>query len=333
MSLKLSPLQIEKYPKFKSSFPWLGADLQTLRDFLMPRPKALQFESSKMINFMMTDGTDDRLSAKLNSCGTENTHTPLVILIHGLTGCDNSSYMLRSADYFLKRGYSVLRLNLRGAKPKQDRCKEHYHAGRGGDLDVVLNLLVEKGLGSNGFLIIGFSLGGSMLLKFLEEFGRNHAIHAAVSISAPIDLVLTSERLMQPRNKFYHRWLLTSMKSSALALKDLNEKQKKAIRTAKTVFEFDDRFIAPHNNYRGALDYYKRCSSKDTIDNIMIPTLMISGLNDPWVPSTMYLSKDWTTSSYVRAILPDSGGHVGFHDRYGCWYNRVSKIFFSELGF
>jgi hypothetical protein len=47
----------------------------------------------------------------------------------------------------------------------------------------------------------------------------------------------------------------------------------------------------------------------------------------------MYLSKDWTASSYVRAILPDNGGHVGFHDRCGCWYNRVSKLFFSELGF
>lgn len=332
MSLKLRSISINGYPEFKPKVPWLGADLQTLKAFLTPRPIISHFKSSSQLDFLMDDGSDDKLSGIINICDKENTQLPLIVLIHGLTGCDDSSYMCRTANYFLQSGYSVLRLNLRGAKPGQDLCREHYHAGRGVDLNVVLNLLVERGMASNGFIIMGFSLGGNMLLKFLDEYGAGYAIHAGVSISAPIDLASTSERLMQPRNKVYHKWLLHNMKSGALALRDLSEKQKNSIRNAKTVFEFDDRFIAPQNGFLGAIDYYKRCSGKESINNIKTPTLVISALNDPWVPSVMYVSRDWGKAPYVRAILPKHGGHVGFHEHAGCWYNRVSKLFFSELG-
>ena len=44
---------------------------------------------------------------------------PLVILIHGLTGSEDSLYLLTMARLLLDRGGRVLRLNLRGAGPSR----------------------------------------------------------------------------------------------------------------------------------------------------------------------------------------------------------------------
>ncbi len=158
MSLKLKSISINGYPEFKPKVPWLGADLQTLKAFLTPQPAISHFKSSSQLDFLMNDGSGDKLSGIINICDKENTQLPLIVLIHGLTGCDESSYMCRTANYFLQFGYSVLRLNLRGAKPGQDLCREHYHAGRGADLNVVLNYINEKRNGfkwvhSHGFFI------------------------------------------------------------------------------------------------------------------------------------------------------------------------------------
>jgi hypothetical protein len=63
---------------------------------------------------------------------------PMVILVHGLTGCEDSHHLLVSSSVFLARGYSVLRLNLRGAGPSRVTCRKHYHSGLSADLSAVI---------------------------------------------------------------------------------------------------------------------------------------------------------------------------------------------------
>src|SRR5204862_242566 len=63
---------------------------------------------------------------------------PLVVLIHGLTGCEDSVYILGAARHLLNLGYTVLRLNVRGAGPSRAYCGEHYHVGRTSDFRRVL---------------------------------------------------------------------------------------------------------------------------------------------------------------------------------------------------
>jgi predicted alpha/beta-fold hydrolase len=330
MPRQLNQQTSKKFPEFKSAIPWLGADLQTFRNFLIPKPTTLHLNNSQRIFFQMDDGSGDKLNGIICRPELPNSKFPLLILIHGLTGSEQSSYMVGACNYFTQCGYSVLRLNLRGSAATRGDCRRHYHAGSGEDLDTVLKQLVQLNKAPNGFILMGFSLGGNMLLKFISEYGASHPIRSSVSISAPIDLVRTSERLLQPRNKFYHHWLLRQMKRDALALKDISLKEKKIILNIRNVFQFDDRFVAPLNGFRGAVDYYKKCSSISFLDGILTPTLIISALDDPWVPSVMYLEKDWGRLLPIKIILPRHGGHLGFHDKIGCWYNRIAEIFFSK---
>ena len=118
--------------------------------------------------------------------------------------------MLSSTAYWLARGHRVLRLNLRGAGPSRATCGQQYHAGRTGDLRDALGGL-SPAITAKGLLLVGYSLGGNMLLKFLAEHGDSFPIVAAASVSAPIDLAAASARFLDARNWFYHRHLLGNM--------------------------------------------------------------------------------------------------------------------------
>src|SRR5512143_341355 len=171
-------------PAFTARPPWLGPDLQTLRNTLRPpRPQMAQFAGERL-ELALADGSGDRLAAVLQQ--PLERRGPLAVLIHGLSGDEDSPYMLVSAAALLERGHPVLRLNLRGAGASRPLCRLQYHAGRTADLRDALAAL-DPALTADGLLAVGFSLGGNLLLKFLAEHAADLPVRAAAAVSAPID--------------------------------------------------------------------------------------------------------------------------------------------------
>lgn len=316
--------------------PWWGGDLQTLRNFLLRRPVDLSAWPPRRLELAMADGSGDRLAAALHR-PDGGGHKPLSVLIHGLTGCEDSSYIRRTARHLLGRGHAVLRLNLRGAGPSRPLCRGHYHAGRSQDLrDALLALQgLEPDLLAEGLLLVGYSLGANMLLKFLAEHAAAFPIAAAAAVSAPIDLKATQERIMTPRNALYHRYLLARMKAEALDGPAVaSDEEREGIRRLRTVYEFDDRRVAPQGGFAGADDYYRRCSARQFLAAIDVPTLLVHALDDPWIPAAPYLSYAWKEAEFVTPLLPAAGGHVGFHGRGSTtpWHDRCIADFFEMQG-
>jgi predicted alpha/beta-fold hydrolase len=163
------------------------------------------------MHLAMRDGSGDRLAALLTDAPGKK---PLIVLIHGLTGCETSMNMVRSALHYHALGFPVLRLNLRGAGPSRETCRGDYHAGCSRDLADALGSLVEMApeLTANGLFLSAVSLGANVMIKFLAEYGVDFPIRAVVSTSAPIDLAASSLSVMRPRNALYHHWLLKRMK-------------------------------------------------------------------------------------------------------------------------
>ncbi|HEX7006418.1 MAG TPA: alpha/beta fold hydrolase, partial [Alphaproteobacteria bacterium] len=241
-------------PPFRPRAPWWTGDLQTVRNYLCPVRPLLSRYAGERLALPMGDGTGDILAAILNRPAAP-APKPLVLLIHGLTGCEDSIYMRGSARFWLSRGHPVLRLNLRGAGPSRPTCREQYHAGRTDDLRRVLTAL-DPALLSHGLVLVGNSLGANMLLKYLGEEGAAAPRRAAISVSAPIDLAATAEAFHRPRNRVYLHYLLSRMKAESLApAAALDRKERMAILGARTVRAFDDRFVAPRNGFAGADDY------------------------------------------------------------------------------
>ncbi len=312
---------------FRRRLPWLGPDLQTMRNALVPSSREMTAAADRLLDFPMSDGTGDRLTGRLTEPETADGGLPLVVLVHGLSGCEESAYMVETARYFHDRGYRVLRLNLRGSIPTRPHCSQHYHAGRDEDLAAVLDCLVDDSATANGLILMGYSLGGSVLLKFLAKRADPYPVGAAVVVSAPIDLAAATERFLQPRNWLYHRWILHHVKRDALALRGLSSRDARTIRTARTLTEFDDRFVAPRNGFDGARDYYHRCSGLRFLDDIRTPVLVIHALDDPWIPRGAYLEFEWRRNPFLTPLFATSGGHVGFHDAAGTWHNRMARLF------
>jgi uncharacterized protein len=276
---------------FRPRFPWYGPDLQTLRNVVAPTRVALA--RGQTIELPLDDG--EKLVGELNRA-VGGDAKPLVVLIHGLTGDANSTYMRVSAAAHLAAGSNVLRLNLRGAGGRP--AKGMYHAGRSADLAQALRGLEAP----NGIHAVGYSLGANMLLKHLGE-GAGKIVKAA-AVSAPIDLAATSKRMLTRRNRFYHDYLLRKM------LADATDPPP----GIRTIWEFDDRIVAPRNGFRNAPDYYARSASIEFLDAIAVPTLIVQALDDPWIPGGVYTGHDWTRNAKVTPYLTTGGGHVGFHE-------------------
>ncbi len=321
------------FPAFKPRSPWWGGDLQTLRNFVTRATVDLsEFEAERLF-FDANDGSGDRLQGALNHPRVDRAR-PLLVLVHGLTGCEDSVYLQATARHFLKLGWRTLRTNMRGAGPSRASCQYHYHAGRSEDLRAVVAGLPAQWT-QNGIALMGYSLGGNQMLKCLGEGGEVvKSVRAAISVSAPVDLMAASRTFLRPRNAVYHRWLLARMKQDALAegARVTNEEQK-SITHARTVYEFDDRFIAPRHGYAGAVDYYERCSAIRFLARIRIPTLVLHARDDPWIPSRALDTFDWRTVPHVRAILPRRGGHVGFHDQSTrvAWHDRCAQVLLQAI--
>jgi len=314
---------------FRARPPWWGGDLQTMRNFLVVEWKGIDTEglAVRRMELPMRDGSGDRLIGEF-SPGRDDR--PLVLLLHGLTGCAGSSYMVFSARHFSRLGYPVLRLSMRGAGPSRQVSRSTYHAGLSEDIADVLAAL-EGQVASAGIVPVGYSLGGNILCRYLARQVSDQ-VRAAVIVSAPIDLRATASRFMEPRNALYHRWLLGRMKQDVLETA-MNAAEEEAIMAARTVYEFDDRFVAPRFGFGDAETYYRRCAGKQFLPDIRVPTLVIHARDDPWIPFEPYAVFEWQSNPHITPLLPPGGGHVGFHQAGDpvAWHDRMIEKFLAEL--
>lgn len=326
-----------RFPPFRPRAPWWSGDLQTLRNFLRPPRVDLEAFPERRLTLALGDGSGDRLSALLQLPHGSVGETPvrsLVAVVHGFTGSEQSAYMQASAHHLLSRRHPVLRINLRGAGPSRPLCRLRYHAGLTRDLHDALQALgrQEPDTLERGVFLLGYSLGGNMLLKYLAEYAGGFPARAlgAASISAPIDLGAAMARALAPRNRIYHDHLLRSLKRECLAPgAELSTREEAAIRNAATLYDIDRDYVAPRYGYADAESYYAENMARRFLGAIRVPTLVIHALDDPWVPAEAYTDYTWSENPALVPLFPEGGGHVGFHGRGSRvpWHDRCVADF------
>jgi len=314
-------------PPFRERPPWFGRDLQTLRNAIMGAPPDLP--GGERLLLKVAGG--EQLAARLDA-PSGPMKRPLVVLVHGCAGSEESGSVVASMGHLVDQGWPVLRLNLRGSLRSLPTAPGHYHAGRTGDLADALRGLPAH-LAGNGIALLGHSLGGNLVLKFMGEGGHGLPVLAAVTVSTPIDLSATCARMLEPRNFVYQRFMLESMKREALAPGSaLSSVERAAIAGARNVYEFDDCFIAPRFGYRDAEDYYESNAAKHFLAGIQKPALILHALDDPWIPGTCYNAVDWPRLPVIEAVLSPRGGHLGFHGQGSRipWHDRVTACWLAQ---
>jgi predicted alpha/beta-fold hydrolase len=246
---------------------------------------------------------------------TNRTEQPTMVLWHGIEGSSSAVYMLSTAEKAFRAGFNVMRMNVRNCGGTEHLTPTLYHGGLTEDLRVVVTELIEHDQLKRLFLV-GFSLGGNMVLKLAGEFGSNPPpqISAICAISPSVDLHASADLIGERRNWIYHRRFVTSLQQR------LNFKRKLypdlydsgAMPIKQTLREFDDRITAPAFGFDGVDDYYTRASALPLLADIRIPTLIIHAQDDPFIPFAPLRDPAVAANPYILLVAPEQGGHVAF---------------------
>jgi predicted alpha/beta-fold hydrolase len=242
---------------------------------------------------------------------------PRILLLHGLEGGAHSHYaraMFREAK---SRGWGADLLLFRTCGTEPNRLPRSYHSGETTDPRFVIERLADE-FPDAPLGVVGVSLGGNVLCKLLGEDGDRVSanVTGAVAISTPFDLARASRHIGRGFGVVYERFFLRSLIPKALT-KVARHKELSAltaVRRARTLWEFDDQFTAPLHGFHDAADYYARASSLPFLTGIRVPTLLLSAVDDPFLPADV-LDRVRTVADVTPAItieFPERGGHVGF---------------------
>ncbi len=241
------------------------------------------------------------------ACGT-------VVLVHGLEGCSESHYMRGIAAKAYRAGFNVVRMNQRTCGGTEHLTPTLYNSGLSQDCRAIVRELAQAD-GLERIWLVGYSMGGNLVLKAAGEAGSSDAALAgAIAVCPNIDPTKCVDALEQPRNWIYHRHFLVSLKAhlrrKAAFFPDKWDLKK--LDKITLLREFDHQYTAPDGGYASGADYYHRSGACHVLDSIAVPTLIITAQDDPFIPYSMFTTPVIQRHPKIRMIAPRHGGHCGF---------------------
>jgi len=260
----------------------------------------------------ITTFDDDFMDLDFSTVGSDT----IALLIHGLEGSSESTYILSAVKELNAVGIDAVSLNLRGCSGEDNLLLKTYHSGKTEDVNFVVEHLLEN-YNYQKIMIVGYSLGGNLTLKYMGEYTQKLSpkIACAIAVSVPCDLAGSGKEMSKTSNKIYmNRFLKTlkvKVKNKSVKFPEYNL-DFNALEKVKNFSDFDTLYTAPVFGFKSATDYWEKASSKPFLKSITTPTLLITSLDDPFLSSTCYPFKEAEESDYLYLLATKYGGHVGF---------------------
>ncbi len=284
--------------------PWLaGPHLPTLWAALCRTVPAPPLEPER---FELTDGDFLDLAWMPDNDG------PIVLVLHGLEGSHRSPYARAMLAALAAAGYRGVLMHFRGCSGAPNRLPRSYHSGDTADAAAVVDLISRRH-GRPPFAIVGYSIGGNVLLKWLGETGPACPLTTAVAVSVPFDLAACADRLAQGASRMYQWHLVRSMQARFTAKFGAHNNPLGItdITALDSFWRFDDAVTAPLHGFRDVHDYYARASCRQYLRAVCVNTLILQAEDDPFVPPRAIPHAGELAHS-VTLELAARGGHVGF---------------------
>ncbi len=308
---------------YRSPFYLFNGHLQTIIPAVMRKVTGVTYVRERI-----TTPDDDFLDLDWAYATTGTPVRKLAVISHGLEGDSKRPYVTGMARTLNEIGYDVLAWNYRSCSGETNKQRRFYHIGATDDLHTVITHVLQSQPQYESILMLGFSAGGNITLKYLGEQGKSLSfkIGKAVVFSVPLDVATSSVKISQPQNFIYEQRFLRSLRKkiiskAALMPGALDITPLKTIRTLKA---FDNVYTAPLHGFRDADEYYAINSSKRFLKTIAIPTLIVNAINDP------FLSPECFDQSLVEHLpnvwleVTRAGGHCGF------MYQSLQNTYWSE---
>lgn len=240
-----------------------------------------------------------------------------LVMVHGLEGSSEAGYKRSMASAALERGFIVHRFNMRSCGGTDHLAPTAYHAGQTSDL--LSFLRARKQAGAGRMFLIGFSLGGNVVLKLAGENPQeaNTLLAGVCGVSTPIDLGICAHAIGRKQNFIYQRRFLAALKNR-IRRRHLQAPQTYTLEhlpKVHSIVDFDDYYTSRLFGFGTAANYFRTQSCGQFLDRIQIPALLITAKDDPLVPFEIYAHPAFAANPNLRLITPEQGGHLGFLSR------------------
>jgi predicted alpha/beta-fold hydrolase len=189
--------------------------------------------------------------------------------------------------------------------------------------------------------LLGYSMGGNLVLKLLGEWGENAPpeIAAGVGVSPAMDLAPSADALHNPVNRIYEwkflRGLQRRVLRKAALYPDRYALKRRDVRGMRSLRDFDDRITARYSGFRDAQDYYERAAAARVLDRIAVPTLIMHAKDDPFIRVLPETRQKLLHNSNITFVETAHGGHCAFladpvgYD--GRWAERQAIVFIQRM--
>lgn len=315
--LKLDEIEFNPVGLFKNGH------FQTIYSALFYKPATIK--NAKKIEIKI----DDKNTIIGDYSKSENNKTKtLVILVHGLEGSSESNYVVSTANKLIKKGYSILRMNIRNCGGTSHLSDTLYNAGLSDDVKKIIEYFINNSDYKNIFAC-GFSLGANTVLKMAGEYSNNYPkeLKGVVAVSPPLDLAECSEEIILPKNivydDHYRKRLIKTYKNKKRTHPqniDLTLLSK-----IKNLKDFDNYITGPSFGYKDAYDYYQSNSSLKFLPGIKVYTLIIQSQDDPIIPFNSTIKAMNIDNKNLHFLITKHGGHVGFINSYSSSKSDIDR--------
>jgi len=286
---------------------------QTIASHLLPRSVVLPPAEERLIE--VAPGICVRCECHWQGTTKDDRRDALtVIAVHGLEGSSDSQYLRGIAAKALAAGMNAVRMNQRNCGGTDSLAPTLYHSGLSGDVGAVAEALIRSE-GLRRIALVGYSMGGNLVLKLAGEWRDTHPELAVVAAVCPaLDLAASADALNEPANRLYEMHFVRRLKKR-LALKAKlfpNRFTVAAGNGASSVRAFDNQVTAPFSGFRDADDYYARAAAANVVGGISVPTLILHSADDPFIRIQPETVSKIAANRNIRFVETAHGGHCAF---------------------
>ena len=287
-----------------------GGHQQTLASFFLSRRIVLPRSEERLIE------VEPGVKVLCECHWQKDRQTPLtLVVVHGLEGSSESAYMLGLAKKGLAAGMNVVRMNQRNCGGTEGVAPTLYHSGLSRDVAAVAQNLIEQDRISK-FALVGFSMGGNLVLKLAGEWGREGPLQfqAVAAVCPAMDLAASSDALHNRSNRLYEYYFIWKLRRRLRSKARLFPKvfEISRLRGVSTLREFDDKITAHYCGFTGAVDYYSRAAAANVVDRIAVPAFILHAANDPFIRILPETRKKILANPNITFLETEDGGHCSF---------------------
>jgi uncharacterized protein len=276
-------------------------------------------------------------SSEFSSLSSPDTK-PMLVVLHGLSGGSHELYLRHALAPLLtpdEQGtvrWEACVINARGCAMSTMTSSLSFNARATWDTRQTVRWLRQT-FPNRPLFGIGFSLGANILTNYLGEEGADCQLKAAMVLSNPWNLEVSSLALQRTfiGLHVYSRTMGTNMKTLFESHVEQISKNPRIdvekIRGLRYLYEFDSEVQGAAWGYPTVGAYYRDASSSDSLLAIRIPFLALHARDDPIAVDEALPRNEIAQSPYGVLCTTSLGGHLSWFELGGGrWFAKVVRI-------